>query len=130
MNYFLYVECLTYRKIGRLVNTQVIRNHMQKAVKNIKTLILLIISGVIIISGCTNVVDKGQHTDIEWVDFIKFNEITYLASHSKLGRDLIEDDLGESYSTVTFNVSNNVNETGYKSKNGDAAFLDEGTKIY
>ena len=41
-----------------------------------------------------------------------------------------EKNLGPVFSTVTFKVSGNVTELGYKTKDGDAAFLDAGTKVY
>lgn len=96
----------------------------------LKSLIFLLISVVIIISGCSYVVSPKSHVIIDWVDFIKVNDITYQAVHSELGRELQEDDLDGNYTTTTFKVSGNIFDSSYRNKNGDAAFLDEGTLIY
>jgi hypothetical protein len=87
---------------------------------------------VFFISGCSNQVSQVPRHEaiIDWIDFLVIDGITDQAFHSRLGRELIEDDLGDSYSIVKFNVSQNVFETGYTIKDGDAAFLKEGTIIY
>lgn len=67
---------------------------------------------------------------IDWVNFIKFGGITYVAVSSKPGRLLTTHDLGPVFTTVLFKLEGNVQDPGYHSKNGDAAFLNSGTKIY
>jgi hypothetical protein len=67
---------------------------------------------------------------IDWVNFIHFNGITYLTSPTKPGRSVKESDLGPVFATVRFKLEGNVQDPNYQSKDGDAAFLDVGTKIY
>jgi hypothetical protein len=65
--------------------------------------------------------------NIDWVDFIKFNDITYLHQNSDvpLGHDMLT-----YYTEVRFKVADNVNNPNYKIKNGDAAYLEKGTILY
>lgn len=71
------------------------------------------------------------HVIIDWVDFIKFNGIMYVANFdSHAGAQLVAADLGPQFATVKFKTDGNVNDSGYHPKDGDAAFLDPGTPIY
>src|SRR6476661_3791764 len=70
-----------------------------------------------------------QHTVIDWVNFIRFGGITYLAVPTRPGRSLTERDFGPVFATVTFKLEGNVQDPGYQSRDGDAAFLNAGTKI-
>lgn len=85
---------------------------------------LLLLICFFLLSGC------GKNVIIDWVDFIKINDISYESHFSSLARELTEDDLDDKYSEIRFKVSDNVRSTKYKIKNGDAAFLDKGTVIY
>ncbi len=67
---------------------------------------------------------------IDWVDFIRFQGITYLAAYARVGRRLQESDVGPVFATVRFKLEGNVHDLHYRSKDGDAAFLDPGTPIY
>ncbi len=104
-----------------------------KRLITITTLLLLLTITLIPQLGCDKS-DNGTDqqtttiTAIDWVNFIKFSDITYL---SKRGIEIsfTEEDLYY-FDEVQFQVANNVNELGYHSKNGDAAFLEEGTPIY
>ena len=71
-----------------------------------------------------------QTTVIDWVNFIRFGGITYLAAPTRAGRPLTEGDLGPVFATVTFKLAGNVQNPGYHSRDGDAAFLNAGTKVY
>ncbi len=71
-----------------------------------------------------------QVVEIDWVNFIRFGGIHYVAVPIKPGRSITESDLGPVFATVTFKLSGNVRDLGYQSKEGDAAFLDAGTKVY
>jgi len=73
---------------------------------------------------------NAQNAVIDWVNFIRFGGITYLAVPTRPGRSLTESDLGPVFATVTFKLEGNVQNPGYQSRNGDAAFLDAGTKVY
>ena len=70
-----------------------------------------------------------QHVEIDWVDFIRFGGITYSASPVP-GRPLVANDLGPVFATVKFKLDGNVQDPNYQSKDGDAAFLNPGTKVY
>lgn len=71
-----------------------------------------------------------QNTVIDWVNFIRFGGITYLTAPTRPGRSLTESDLGPVFATVTFKLEGNVQNPGYHSRDGDAAFLNAGTKVY
>lgn len=63
---------------------------------------------------------------IDWVDSIKLNDISYLRIQAVIAKA----DLAEPIGTVKFKLSENVHDPNYKTKNGDAAFLEPGTPIY
>lgn len=67
---------------------------------------------------------------VDWVDFVKLGGITYLAADERRSRALEEADLGSVYATTRHMLSGNVNDPGYRSQDGDAAFLADGTTIY
>lgn len=67
---------------------------------------------------------------IDWVDFIRFQGIRYLAAYSRVDRNLQESDLGPVFATVRFKLEGNVHDLHYQSEDGDAAFLDPGTPVY
>jgi hypothetical protein len=69
-------------------------------------------------------------TIVDWADVIKFEGITYLVSDSDVGRPLKEEDLGPKFAEVRFRLQDNVNDPGYKTKNGDAGYLEPGTPVY
>jgi len=77
-------------------------------------------------------------TEISWVDFIVFDGITYEAIGvydpdevwAQLGAKQEKMHLGKEFGIVTFNVSDNIHDSSYQLKDGDAAFLPEGTKVY
>jgi len=67
---------------------------------------------------------------IDWVNFIRFGGITYLASTLHAGRPLQASDLGPQFATVKFKLEGHVQDPHYQARDGDAAFLDAGTRIY
>lgn len=67
-------------------------------------------------------------TSIDWVDFIKFNDITYLRVINKAA-SINDQDLAF-YDEIKFSLYGNVNDPSYRIKNGDSAFLDKGTPVY
>ncbi len=97
-----------------------------KKLITIITLALLLVATLISQPGCFKEADRI--VDIQWVNFIKFNDIMYLRKVVPLD-SLAEEDL-KYYDKTKFKVADNVNELGYRIKNGDAAFLEEGTLIY
>lgn len=89
-----------------------------------RLLIIVAILLVVLIAGCWG---NGL---ISWVDFIKFNDITYHADGYNYDNSLSFDDLGPQFDTVNFKVADNVHTTRYSTKNGDAAYLEKGTPVY
>ena len=83
-------------------------------------------------AGCSNYfAPKGKTIyNISWIDFIQFNDIKYYSSMDSNGLKLTKDDLDKELYKVKFNVVDNVQEPGYKIKNGDAAFLPVNTEVY
>jgi hypothetical protein len=65
---------------------------------------------------------------IDWVDFIKLNGHSYQGIYTGTLSD--PSLVGKEIGTVKFRVSDNVTNPNYKIKDGDAAFLEKGTKIY
>jgi hypothetical protein len=88
----------------------------------------------LLLVGCMSIPTPnfGQRTVsiIDWVDFVKFNGVTYMASHLDVGRALEAADLGPEFAKVQFKLADNVNDPEYQSKDGDAAFLEAGTLVY
>lgn len=73
---------------------------------------------------------EKEQVEIEWVNFIKLNGITYGADYPQVGRRLTQDDLEKEYETIEFKVADNIFDPHYKTRDGDAAFLEEGTVVY
>jgi hypothetical protein len=92
----------------------------------------LIAGLALLLTSCASINDLNQQpvTMIDWVNFIKFNGTTYLAAQNDAGRVLEQADLGPELAQVQFKVADNVTDPGYKTKDGDAAFLEHGTRIY
>jgi hypothetical protein len=86
------------------------------------------------LAACTGHGTEPLHTvsvAIDWVDFVKFNGIMYMANiDSRTSTQLAAADLGPQFATVKFTVEGNVSDTNYHPKDGDAAFLEPGTPIY
>lgn len=66
---------------------------------------------------------------IDWVNFVRFGGITYLASDNA-GRELQSADLGPQFAAVRFRLDGNVHDPSRQTEDGDAAFLDAGTPVY
>lgn len=85
------------------------------------------LSGAVLLCSCS----LGRtNAIIDWVDFIRFQGIRYLATYSQVGRNLQESDLGPVFAAVRFKLEGNVHDLHYQSADGDAAFLDPGTPVY
>lgn len=104
-----------------------------KKLITITALLLLIAISLIPQLGCGKL-DDGTDLDtttqiiIDWVNFIKFNDISYLR-RGEVKALFAEEDLYY-FDEIKFKLADNVNDPNYRSKNGDAAFLEEGTLIY
>lgn len=88
-------------------------------------LLASLVAGLTGLAGCST----QQRVHIDWVNFIRFQGITYLASYH-VGRELQSSDLGAQFATVLFRLSNNVDDPNYQTQDGYAAYLDPGTPIY
>ncbi len=66
---------------------------------------------------------------IDWVNFVRFGGITYLANFN-VGRELQAADLGPQFAAVRSRLEGNVHDASYQTEDGDAAFLDAGTPVY
>ena len=71
-------------------------------------------------------VGGGTGVQIDWVDFIRFNGITYISDSQRIESAL----LGPKFARVKFELEGNVHDPNYHSKDGDAAFLKAGTDVY
>ncbi|NRD79038.1 hypothetical protein HPT25_16895 [Bacillus sp. BRMEA1] len=84
---------------------------------------------VIIASGCSNSPKTSSgYAKMEWMDFIKLNGHSYQVINTGTLSD--PSLVGKEIGIVKFMVSDNVTKPNYKIKDGDAAFLEKGTKIY
>ncbi|QHS23503.1 hypothetical protein GWK91_11275 [Virgibacillus sp. MSP4-1] len=70
----------------------------------------------------------NEHVMIDWVDFVKLNDVQYTGLHQSVIAN--PDRIGKQIGKVKFKVADNVTNPQYRVKNGDAAFLAKGTKIY
>jgi hypothetical protein len=93
----------------------------------VATLALLATTSLIAQSGCSQEPDR-MLVHIDWVDFIKFNDITYVRRVVPL--DAFAEENLEYYERTKSKLADNVDDLDYRSKNGDAAYLEEGTLIY
>ncbi|MFB3167142.1 hypothetical protein P5G62_008465 [Neobacillus sp. 179-C4.2 HS] len=82
---------------------------------------------LIVLTGCRTT-PFGGHAVIDWVDFIKWEDIEYNGIYSGVLAD--EKFIGEKLGTVKYKVADNVTNPNYKIRNGDAAFHEKGTEIF
>ena len=66
--------------------------------------------------------------EIDWIDVVKMNDITYQTSHPR--QEVPVTEIGEEIGDIYFSVSEQVSNPHYRIKNGDATFLPVGTKLY
>ena len=97
--------------------------------KKVKVFIGIGVLGIILVlMGYFFRIDRFGMSKISWVDCIQMNNIKYSGDfkESFVESSLIDKKIGK----VKFNVSENVNNSNYRFRNGDATFLDVGTEIY
>ncbi|GGA67796.1 hypothetical protein [Ornithinibacillus halotolerans] len=81
--------------------------------------------------GCqsiTQINPNNQHIIIDWVDFIKWDGVEYNYLYDAVITS--DESIGQVIGEVQFNVEKNIKNPSYAIKDGDAAFLDEGTPLY
>lgn len=81
-------------------------------------------------TGCNSDRMIDGNSEIDWIDFIKVKGITYVADYDQTGLKIDKLEIGKEYADVKYKLSDIVHNPAYKTQNGDAAFLDVGTKIY
>ncbi len=80
------------------------------------------LAALVLLSAC------GGKTLIDWADFVKLNDTSYISDGDVIPKEYVGDKIGE----VTGNVPGEI-DGEYSSdleKNGDAAFLPVGTELY
>lgn len=95
-----------------------------------KKIVAVLFIVTILLTGCSNLGLNANNVQIDWVDFMIVNGIHYMADYQESDIESTTVEIGDVYSVVKFKVSENVHDPSYKSKEGDAAFLEAGTKIY
>lgn len=105
---------------------------MRKTTGQIVSSVMALTIVVLTLLGLTSCFGSPNTTSvqIDWVNFVKFNGITYLSGMVNAGRALQESDLGPVFATVKKKLDGNVTDPTYHSQDGDAAFLDVGTSVY
>jgi hypothetical protein len=94
-------------------------------------ILFLITIAAAFFSGCSRLIDnpfQGKAV-IDWVDFVKLNGYTYTGLYNRTLQDpgLVTD---RAAGEVKFKVADVVTNPNYRTKDGDAAFLEMGTKLY
>ncbi|MET3194629.1 hypothetical protein [Bacillus sp. OAE603] len=95
--------------------------------RRLNKFLVLFILLLFLLVGCRSNLLGGQAV-IDWIDFVKWDGIQYEGIRSGILAD--EQFIGEKIGEVKFKVADNVTNSGYKIKNGDAAFHEKGTEIY
>ena len=99
-----------------------------KKIKLFMGILTLIILLVIVFESIGS--KKEIAAEISWVDFIQFNDITYHSNDYLTDEELQKIKLGTVYKEVEKKIADVIFNTDYKTKNGDAAFHEIGTKVY
>jgi hypothetical protein len=97
--------------------------------KKVTVFILIVLAGIVLVlAGYFFRVDRFGLSQISWIDCVQVNDIKY---NSDFERTPIEySSVGEKIGEVTFNVYENVHNSMYRFRNGDATFLDVGTELF
>ncbi|WP_088044703.1 hypothetical protein [Bacillus sp. EAC] len=95
--------------------------------RRVNRFFVLFILLIFLLVGCRSN-HFGDHAIIDWVDFVKWDGIEYNGIRSGILAD--EQFIGKKLGEVQFKVADNITNSGYKIKNGDAAFHEKGTEIY
>ena len=92
---------------------------------------LIVVVGILL-AGCSTASSKPDtgivNSSIDWVEFIKWENTEYTRNYEVSELD-IEWPIGKELGEVTFMLDGHAG-TQYQIKNGDAAYLPIGTKLY
>ncbi|HHW70222.1 MAG TPA: hypothetical protein GX392_02615 [Clostridiales bacterium] len=93
--------------------------------RKIMRIFLLLLIFIFILVSCA-------YTQDDWTDFINYDDIQYVRNYEneERGVPLTPDDIDKEYFEIKRKLAGGMNNVGYVSKSGDAAYLDEGTQIY
>lgn len=83
---------------------------------------------IFVLSGCSSLPLNQPRVVIDWTDFVKWNGTNYMSDWTTVVTS--PDILGEEVGEISFKVADVVQDPGYRTKDGDAAFLDIGTKLF
>ena len=94
-----------------------------------KRALLLAVLAVSLLAGFAGCGLVQANTHIDWVDFVRFGGITYLANF-RAGRDIQQADIGPQFATVRRTLSGMVNDPNYQTEDGAAAYIATGSPVY
>jgi hypothetical protein len=94
-----------------------------------KRALLLALLAASLLAGCVGCGLHQANTHIDWVDFVRFGGITYLANFHA-GRDIQQTDIGPQFATVRHTLSGTVNDPNYQTEDGAAAYIAAGSPVY
>jgi hypothetical protein len=82
---------------------------------------------ILILSACSTS-SPEQKTVVDWTNFLEWNNHQYIGNEQVFVSN--PSDIGKSVGRTSFHVQKHVHDSSYKPKNGDAAFLPEGTTLH
>lgn len=85
-------------------------------------------AALIAVASCGTL--QTSHVMIDWVDFLKWDGVTYVAVPGPPASPLAAGALGGQVGAVKKKVADVVTDPAYRTQDGDAAFLPIGTAIY
>lgn len=94
-----------------------------------KRALLLAMLATSLLAGCVGCGLYQSNTHIDWVDFVRFGGVTYVANFHA-GRDIQQADIGSQFAIVRHTLSGTVNDPNYQTKDGVAAYIATGTPVY
>ncbi|ETT72919.1 hypothetical protein C173_12767 [Paenibacillus sp. FSL R7-277] len=90
---------------------------------------LIVLTVVVLLSGCSKGDRIKGSSEIDWVDFVKINGVSYSGSWDRVIKNPSQVTT-EIVGKVDFKVADVVTNPDYRIKDGDAAFLEKGTPLY
>ncbi|OWA34048.1 hypothetical protein B9G55_17095 [Saccharibacillus sp. O16] len=87
---------------------------------------IILLLCLLVTAGCSA---PRYGTIIDWIDFVTINDTSYIGLSHGVLRDpnqVTQTVVGE----VTQKLDGNITDSAYRSRSGDAAYLEKGTKLY